>query len=328
MLKRFIFQAPEGDPAGGGGGQGGAAPAEWLKPFGEHAKPFESFKEPAELAKAWTDTQTELTTLKGKKFDFRSLADPADDKASKFLSRFTDDKAFMKTVLEAQDKLRSGDFAKPLPKDATAEQKAEWRAANGIPADAKEYFAKLPDGLVIGKDDQPMFDAVAGMLHENNVPPSVAQGLAKWYYDGLAQTKKEENLADEADRQEAIKHLRNVWGNDYATNNAIIENWLEGMGENEKALFKDATLGDGTRLFNSPKHVEFLASIARQINPLAHLLPFGGEGSMKSLDSELAGIKKLMADKSSEYWKGPKSEAMQKRYRELIAAQGQLKKTG
>src|SRR5688572_13304785 len=118
---RFPLMETAGDAGAGGGGAGagagagGAAPAEWLKPFGEHGKAFESFKEPAELATKWTELNTELTTLKGKAPpDWRAQIAGDDPEALKALGRFTDPKAFYKSFNEAQTKIRAGELAKPL----------------------------------------------------------------------------------------------------------------------------------------------------------------------------------------------------------------------
>lgn len=331
LLNRFRLQEAvrkEGAP----GGEGGGGAAEWLKPFGDKApQDWAGFKEPTELATKWTEMSTELTTLKGKQApDWRKQAVTVDGKEdenlTKTISRYNDLPSVAKALFEAQTKIRTGDIAKPLPKDATPEQKAEWRKANGIPAEAKEYFANLPDGLVIGKEDAPMFEAVSAMLHEHNVPPTLAHGLAKWYYDGLAKTKADEAAVDHQDRQKAISELRNTWGNDYDANMRIMGSMLDGLHETDKALLMDATLGDGTRLFNSTKHVEFLAGLARKLNPAAHLLPPGGEGNMASIDTEITNLEKMMGDPKSEYWKGPKADANQKRYRDLVAARDQLKR--
>jgi hypothetical protein len=307
--------APPASPA--------AAPAEWLKPFGEHGKAFESFKEPAELATKWTELNTELTALKGKQTeDWRKLL--GDDEAvQKDAARYTDPKAYAKAKLEAAAKIRSGELAKPLAKDAKPEEVKAWREANGIPADQKEYWANMPDGIVIGKDDQPFFDTYGAIFHKHNASPALAHEIAKTYYEQEAVIAKEDAKLDQADHQKAISALRNEMGPDYDTNKAIYDNWLESFGEG-KDLFKDAILADGTRLRNSPAHMKVLMGIARQMNPAAHLLPAGGEGNMKNIDTEIADIKKLMGDPRSDYYKGPKSAAIQKRYKELITAREAL----
>jgi hypothetical protein len=47
--------------------------------------------------------------------------------------------------------------------------------------------------------------------------------------------------------------------------------------------------------------------------------------SARRSPAELDGLRKMMGDQNSEYWKGPKAEANQKRYRELIDADQKMK---
>lgn len=353
MLKRHIYQeAAMAEPAGGGGAAAAAAagaaasasaaasaanpsssaavaaagapaaPAEWLKPFGEHAKTFEAFKEPGEFVKAWNDTTAELKTLKEKGgFDWRKEAANGDEAISKTIGRYNDLPSMAKALQEAQTKIRSGELAKPLGKDATPEQVAEYRKANGIPEAPADYFKALPDGLVIGKDDQPVFDAYGKVFHDHNLPPAAVHALTKLYYDQQALVHAEERKVDQADTQKRISELRNEWGNDYAPNVAILDSFLSGMGGDLPAMFKDALLPDGTRLLNNTTIVKFLTGVARESNPLAHVLPAGGEGSMKSLESEIASIEKTMRENRTAY---NKDEPMQARYRDLLAAREKL----
>lgn len=329
FINRFRLQEANPNPSGGGGNP------DWRTSFGAEGQTvLKDFKEPTDFLKTFNDRSTELTTLKGQQptFDFRKeLVDekvlgPDAEKASKFLGRFNDKGAFIKSVLEAQSKLGERDAHKPLAKDAKPEEIAAYRAQNGIPAEPKGYWEKLPDGLVIGKEDQPVFDAYGALAHKHNVAPAVMHDFAKAYYDGVEQMKVEEAKVDRADAQKAVTELRAKMGPDYDANKAILDNWIEGMPADLQPLFKDATLGDGTRLFNSAAALEFLMDAARKLNPAAHLIPAGGEANMMGVETELNSIKGLMADKNSKYWKGPESEKLQKRYRDLVTAQSQLKR--
>lgn len=318
-IRHRLQEAVRQEPAGG---NANSAP-EFLKPFGEHGKAFESFKDPASLSKAWVDIQNELKTLKESagKFDWRKEIGGDDAEAQKVLARFSDPKTFFKSFSEAQAKIRSGELAKPLAADATPEQIAEWRKANGVPEKLDAYFEKLPNGRVIGKDDQPMFNQVAERLHKLNVPTSVMHDLVDWYYTGQESQAAAERQVDQADSQKATLALKEAYGDDYKPNMGILENWLEGMGKDLKAKLKDAVLGDGTRLMNNVDAVKWLVSQARSANPLAGLLPTNGEGDLKSLESEIAAIEKTMRENRPAY---NKDEKMQERYRNLIDARLKL----
>jgi hypothetical protein len=68
-----------------------------------------------------------------------------------------------------------------------------------------------------------------------------------------------------------------------------------------------------------------MAEAARKLNPAAHLIPAGAEG-VQGLEDEIAKWDKQMADKNSEYWKGPNAEKIQARYRDLVKAREAMKK--
>jgi hypothetical protein len=319
-ILRYRLQEANPDNNGGGGGAG-----EWLKPFGEHAKTFESFKTPADLAKAWGDTQTELTGLKGKTFDFRSLADPADEKATKLLGRFTDGKTFLKTFIEAQDKIRSGEIAKPLAADATPEQVKAWREANGIPADAKGYFEKLPDGLKIADDDKPTFEKLGARMHALNVSPAVFHETVKFYNEEVAAKEAAETEANKKVAAATRAVLEKAWGSDAKANFTNVRAQLEkNFGKEATLAMMGEATADGNMVGNSAHLMQVLAEWALSKNPAAHILPGGGEGDMKSIGARKAEIQKLMADKGSDYWRGPKSAAMQDEYKKLVEAEARL----
>jgi hypothetical protein len=318
------------DPTPGPGGDTGqpAADGAWKTQFGaENVAALESFNTPADFFKTYNDTSTELKTLKDKPstFDWRKEVAGEDADVSKLLERYTDPKTFGKAFREAQTKIRSGELAKPLPADANEQERAAWRQANGIPEKPEGYFEKLPDGLVIGKDDAPLFAEIGALGHKHNAPPALMQDLAKWYY-GLAD--KETAAVAETDKvhqRETTDALRSKWGNDYRANIGQVMSLLDSLGGELKQQVMDATLPDGRRLFNSPEIIEWFAAKAREINPAGILVPSGGENSLASIDTEIQGIEKLMPDRRSDYWKGPKAEGMQERYRQLIDARTKLK---
>lgn len=310
--------APDSSSATPGGG-------DWKSTFGADASTaLADFKEPGDLFKAWQSTAGELKELKSKPadFDWRKAASGNDEKLAGVLGRYTDIGAFGKAFAEAQNKIRSGELAKPLPADASPEQAAEWRKANGIPEKPEGYFEKLPGGLVIGKEDQKIFGEFAAEMHKLNVAPPVMHEIVKWYYDLADRETSSVGEADKRQAAEATAALKEAWGGDYRGNLNLVTSFLDGMGKELKAQFLDATLPDGRRLFNSPDIVKWFAVQARELNPAGALIPPGGENQMQSLDTEIASIEKVMREKRSEY---NRDEKMQQRYRDLLGAREKLK---
>lgn len=300
----------------------------WKSTFGaENVAALESFKTPADFYKSYSDTSTELKTLKEKAptFDWRKETAGEDDKVAKMLERFSTAKDLGKAYAEAQAKIRSGELAKPLPANANEQERTAWRQANGIPEKPEGYFDKLPDGLVIGKDDQPLFGEFAKVMHDQNAPPALMHSAVKWYYDLADKQEAATAQADKQHSKEATDALREQWGADYRANMGQVSSLLDGLGGDLKNQFMDATLPDGRRLFNSPEFISWLADKAREINPAGVLIPASGGDQIKSIEAELATLKGKMANKASDYWKGPTADKQQERYRQLIEAQQKLK---
>jgi hypothetical protein len=257
--------------------------------------------------------------------NWRNLYAGDDSKKLARLERFTDPVKAFDALIEAQNKIRSGELAKPLPANANEQERAEWRQANGIPDKPEGYFEKLPDGLVIGKDDQPLFTEFAKVMHDQNVSPAAVQSVVKWYYDLQDKQVSATTEADKQHSREATDKLREQWGNDYRANMGQVSSLLDSLGGDLKNQFMDATLPDGRRLFNSPEFVTWMASMAREINPAGVLIPASGGDQIKSIEAELTALKSKMANRNSDYWKGPTAAKQQERYRQLIEAQQKLK---
>lgn len=304
-----------------------ANPGDWKASFGaESAEALKSFNTPADFFKSYNDASTELKTLKEKSatFDWRKELSGEDPDVMKYIERFTDGKSFGKAAVEAQKRIRSGELARPLPENATDQERAEWRKANGIPEKPEEYFAKLPDGLVIGKDDQPLFDEIGKLMHQHNVPPAAVHAITKWYYDLADRETGAVGEADKKHAQETIQVLRDKWGGDYRANIGQVMSYLDSLGGELKQQLMDATLPDGRRLFNSPDIVEWFATKARELNPAGVIIPASGGDAGKSIVEEMNSLEKMMGNLNSEYWKGSKAESLQARYRQLVEAKQKL----
>lgn len=261
--------------------------------------------------------------------DWRKQIAGGDEKTVKAFERFSTISDVGKSFLEAQAKIRSGELAKPLAKDATPEQVAEWRKGNGIPEKPEDYFNGLPNGLVIGADDKPMFDAVAGKLHELNAKPEVIHALADWYYGMQDEQVEAQKVADTESKNKLTGALKTAWGNDFAANSNVYASFVASAPKEVQEVLTQARGPDGSFLLYNPAIVSWLTAQAREINPAGHIVPSAGaDGGLQSITTEIASLKGLMANESSEYWKGPKAEANQARYRQLVEAQARLQERG
>lgn len=245
-----------------------------------------------------------------------------DDKLKKLASRYTSPKAVLEALAAAQSKIRSGGVKAPLKADASPEEVAAWRAENGVPAEPAGYKLELPDGLVLGEADKPVADKFIERMHAKNAPPELVNEAVGWY---LSQQEEMLNARDAFDAEAASKAeeaLRDEYGRQYkpfvAAATQLIPNGI-------REAFLDARLETGERIGNNAQVIRWLAQVAAELNPAATVVPGSGTNAAQAIESELIGLKKMMGDHSSEYWRGPEASKHQARYRELVAVQGRIK---
>jgi hypothetical protein len=294
----------------------GSPPAAWYSgiDFGDAkdtaSKALEGFKTPADLLGA---------------LDWRKTVSGGDEKAMKALERYATAQDFGKAHLEAVAKIRSGELAKPLPKDATPEQVAEWRKGNGIPEKPEDYFNGLPNGLVIGADDKPMFDAVAGKLHELNAKPEVIHALADWYYGMQDEQVEAQKVADAEGKNKLTGALKTAWGNDFGANANVYASYLASAPKEVQEVLTQARDAQGNLLLYSPAVVSWLTAQAREVNPAGHIVPNTGDGGMQSIETEIKSIEALMRTDRKAY---NADNTKQERYRQLLDARAKLQERG
>lgn len=267
---------------------------------------------PAPAAKGWGET-------------WRQELAGDDEKALKQLERFQTPKALWDSYQQAYQRIRSGELKAPLAKDATPEQVTAWRKENGIPEKPEEYLSNLPNGLVIGEDDKPIFDSFVAELHKVNADPKVAHAAVAWYHNFQEEQAAQTAEQDAGHKTEVEDALRTEWGADYRANVNQVKGYLSSLPKGVGDLIANARGPDGRALLNNPDVMRALAQTAREINPAATIVAPGAANQGQAVEDEINSLKKLMGNKSSEYWKGPKAENLQARYRQLITAQEKLK---
>lgn len=262
--------------------------------------------------------QAQQTNVGAWRDDWRVAMAKGDEKVAKRLERYASPEAVTEALIAAQTKISSGQIKTPLPKDATPEQVAAWRADNGIPESPDKYDFSLPNGLVIGEADKPIVDGFAKFAHDKNwTPDKVKEGL-EWYYQYQDQAREQTTLRDAENRKKAEDALREEWGQEYRINQRVLKEHLDAGGLTDKLV--GARYADGTLVLADPDTIRWLVAEARDKNPIASVMPGGGGNSLDAATTELAKLRGMMADYNSAYWKGPESEKLQARYRDLTDA--------
>lgn len=255
----------------------------------------------------------------------RSEYAKGDDKLLKRLERYSSQEAVIDALIAAQNKIASGTMKQALPKDATPEQLAEWRTENGIPESPDKYSIELEGGRTIGEADKVVVDEFLKQAHAQNMSPEQVSKTVSWYMAEQERQLEARHQMDAEHRTQAEEQLRQEWGSEFKLNNNMINGLLDTAPEGVKDQLLGARLADGTPLGNDPGVLRFLANLAREVNPVATVVPGSGGNALQAIESELADLAKMMGDRKSEYWKGPKANSLQERYRQLVTVQQKAK---
>lgn len=237
----------------------------------------------------------------------------------KQLERYATPQDIWKKGRELEKRVTSGELRAAAPaKDAKPEDVAAWRAQNGIPAAPDKYELKLRDGLVIGEDDKPVISAILTKVHGKHVNNEVASAFVEAYYDQVEEQTKVGAQKQAEAKQATATALNKKWGGEYTGN----INRIHGLVDANVPTNSPLNAKIKTTLETDQAFAEFMESMARQINPAGVLIPGAGGNYANALADEIKSIEALMgAQKGTpehdKYWK---DEALQERYRDLIAA--------
>lgn len=247
------------------------------------------------------------------------------EKELKRLERFESPEGVFKSFREMERRMSAGELRTTLPKGASPEEVARWRQENGIPAKPEDYKVNMPAGRQAPKEDDAFLKSFLKSAHDSNYTQGQVDNAIAAFY---AEVDRQEQAITEAEKQAEQKtedDLRKEWGADYRPNKAMAEALLARAPAGFRDRFMNGYLADHTPIKASVEAWKWLVQMEREINPAATVVPGAGGDVGKTIDTELTNLKALMGNPNSEYWKGPKAEANQARYRELLAAQERIK---
>lgn len=245
-----------------------------------------------------------------------------DEKLMKRLDRFSSPADILKFALNAEKKISSGEYKRALGKDASPEDIAAWKAENGVPEKPGDYLADM-QGLVIGEEDREGIDAILEHAAKSNIPKQYVQEIIK-AYDGVRE-HNQQLIAEEDARfaRDAEDQLRKEWGGEFRMNQNAVKNFaIQAFGDELANDIFNARLPDGTLFGNHPQLNMAFASLARELNPAATLVPAGTQNSLSAIDDEIKAIENQMRTDRAGYFK---DAAKQKRYGDLLSARDRMK---
>lgn len=245
-----------------------------------------------------------------------------DDKKLALLKRYASPLAAVDALHDVRTKMSKGEIkvVNPLKPNATPEELKAWRADNGIPETPQGYDTTIEDGHVWGEADKPVLDSFVQAAHEANLPPTAVKAALKWYEGHQAKVIETQMNEDAGFKKANIDELASEWGGALNREVAIASEFFQKLPDGLGDALMGARDGNGRLLMANAKFIRWANSMERSANPAATVMPGSGIHAAQALESELAGIKVLMADPNSKYYKGPESKKLNERYLQLLEA--------
>ena len=255
--------------------------------------------------------------------DWRDRFADGDAQYRKRLDRFADELAFVKSYRALEQRFSAGDYVRPLPPNASDEEKAAWRRENGLPEAAEGYVEALalPNGVVIGDADKETVTQFATAALEAGMPPAHFSQMVAKYYDIVEAQAAAREDADHAFRQDSENALKTEWRGDYRRNLAAIQsmmaNWPDGLMDRLLA----GRAPDGRKFGDDAELLRQLAKLARELNPAPTLEPTGAGNAGRGAAERKRELEGMMRDRTSPYWKGGEAANLQQEYRDILVSE-------
>lgn len=252
--------------------------------------------------------------------DWREKMSGGDEKLLSQLQRHATPDSVGKSYREAQARISAG-LKTALPDNPTEQQIADYRQANGIPQNHREYTINLPDGLIIGENDAPMVDAVVEAMHSVNASTEVVNAAVNTFFELQQQQQRQMEDQISIHKTECEESLRQELGGNYLTEMRSVGNMLTTyLGDDADALIA-ARLPDGTMVGSNQKILKALMNLSREINPAGTVVPGVGGSQMQSIDTEIASMEKTMKADLNAWHKSPELRA---RHLKLLEAKEKM----
>lgn len=280
-----------------------------------------------------TTAATQQTAAQTWPDDWREQLVGNDEKLVKRMQRYASPRDVANALIATQNRISAGELRSSLKANASEDEVKAWRAENGIPESPDKYDLKMPNGIVFGEDDKPFIESYLKQAHSHNMHPDHVRASLEWYYQDREAQIGAIATRDAQQRDATRDELVAEWGvNDFKRNSNQILSLLDTAPEGVKDFIMTARGPDDQALFNNANVLRFFDSLARQINPVATVVPSGTGNIGAAIGDEILALEKQMRDKRSDYWNTTtpgarqKSEQLQARYRELVSARERMGK--
>lgn len=257
--------------------------------------------------------------------DWREKLANGDAKELARLQRFPDIASVYKSYREIEAKVSNGALRQPLPQNATEAQIAQYRKDNGIPETAGDYEVDIPEGIVLGEEDQTILGSVLDTMHKQNRTSAEVNEVVNSFLKAREIEQAAYIQNQNVIRVQTEEALRHEWGSNFLPNVGAVKNLLasapDGLGE----MLDNARLPDGSLLGNNPAALKWLAQLALDINPAGTVVPGATGNQMQSIDAELNELSQMMKTDLAAWRKNDTARA---RHRDLLDAKLKLQARG
>ena len=242
------------------------------------------------------------------------------------LSRYNSPKEALDAMFTARTDLQKLLDKQAPGKDATAEQVASYRKAQGIPEKPEGYFDLLDKGMVFGEPDKNVIMGYLNAAHARNASPAEIKETLQIYHQAQTQAVQALQENDTKVMKETEAVLRKEYGGEFTSVMDHFQNFVKASFPEEiHEMLLNARLGDAaqTPLMLHPAFIRSMASMARQLNPMGTNTSAGGLDKIDAIEDQIAAYKKEMG--TNAWYKDNKK---QEHYRQLVSARDRLRGNG
>lgn len=258
----------------------------------------------------------------GQQKNWREDLGGGDPKKVERLSRYATPNAVADALMSVQERISKGELRSnaPFPEKGTDAEKTAWRAEQGIPAKAEEYFTamKLDGDRKIADEDKPNMTVLVDRMHAANATPAQTAAAVNTYYALVEKETTRRAEQDIADVQATRDSLISSMGlPEFKANYNLVMGMFDMVPAEVKDVFIHGRLANGKPMLGDPKVFEGLVQWARTINPASALVPGSGTETAGAIEGEIAKYEKMMRTDRDAWNKDTKGQA---RYLQLVEA--------
>lgn len=235
--------------------------------------------------------------------DWRETLSGGDDAALKQLKRFASPENFAKSYRDLQRKLSTGSTAAALPENATDDEVAAYRKAQGVPEKADGYGLAWAEGIKPSETDTATLAGFTEFMHGRHVPPGSVKAAFDWYQQHVATAATKHLEAMQEATLENLGELKAAYpGREYKRNMTITEDFLGKHFDGDEAAL-DLVLGAEVMTKAGPVKIKNFAPFIKGMVAMARSYAdeealVGGDGNRggKSIEDEIAELRTKSVD--------------------------------